>query len=387
MISSRHLLALSVAGVVAIGLALWVSSRNSGEPPAATGPVLPGLEPQLNSVSEVRLTKGDGTRATLRKGATQWQVAERGFPADSGRVRKLLINLADLQVEEPKTRDPASYPELGVEDVGANKNAGGTRIDLIEPKGAVSIIVGKPSGTNASFVRVAGSAQSVLATPQLIPDADPRRWLDNAVLDLPQDKVKQVEVQPGSRTAATQTDFTVSNLPKGRELSSASAADPVAGSLASLTLDDVRKAAAAQSTAADTAHAVFHTFDGLVVDVAGRKEGDLRYIRLSAHADAAGAKAQADALAKFDGWELAIPGYKYDAVFRPMDELLKPLPEKPKPQKAHAATPGSTPKATPLSKAPPRSPAPAGAAASPSPPASASPPASPAKPDSAAASQ
>jgi hypothetical protein len=87
-LSSRGLGALLVAGLGVIAIALWVTSRN----PSAGGgdtnqPVLPGLEQAVNSITQVKLTKG-GTHTTLEKQATDWMVAERGYPADSSRVRK-----------------------------------------------------------------------------------------------------------------------------------------------------------------------------------------------------------------------------------------------------------------------------------------------------------
>ena len=53
----------------------------------------------------------------VEKGATDWTVGERDYPADSGKVRKLLLDLAALSVVEEKTRIPENYPALGVEAV------------------------------------------------------------------------------------------------------------------------------------------------------------------------------------------------------------------------------------------------------------------------------
>lgn len=331
MLNSRRIAVLLVAGVAVIALALWVSSRTPTEGTPETGKlVLPGLEHSVNDVSEVRLLKGDGTRTTLRKGATQWLIVERGFPADSSRVRKLLLDLAQLQVVEDKTSDPASYAEIGVEDVSSPK-AGGTRIELVEPGKTVSLIVGNPSGTHSSYVRVASSRQSFLASPQVIPEADPRRWLDENVIDLSESRVKDVEEQPSTgpaytvtRPSAKEAVFTVPDLPKGRELASVSAANPIASALASLTLDDIHKP---PTPVTFPDHAMFQTFDGLTVDVNGRKEGDRRFIELKAESSTKATEQEAQALnSRFGGWDIEVLGYKYDSLFQPLDGLLKPLP-------------------------------------------------------------
>ena len=290
--TARRVTFLLIASVVVIALAAWLSSNRHAQSGTTAGelaagqPVLPGLEKSsLNSVTEVRLSKGDGTRTTLRKGAADWTVGEREYLADSGKVRKLLLDLAALNVVEGKTRIAENYPALGVEDIDSAK-ATGTRVDAVTPAKTVSLIVGKSSGAKSGFVRVVNSPQSLLAAPLITLDADPRRWLDHTLIDIAQDRIKQVAVKPAdgpgytaSRTSKEQPDFTVAEIPKGRELSSPAAADPIAGSLGAVSLDDVQHAPPSPATGPSTgspagvAHAVFNTFDGLKIDVAGRKDG------------------------------------------------------------------------------------------------------------------
>ncbi len=351
-LDSRRLAAVLLAGVVVVALALWLTLRTPSEGSDQTGElVLPRLEQSVNAITEVHLAKGDGTQTTLRRGATEWIVGERGFPADSSRVRKLLLDLAQLQVVEDKTTDPTSYAEIGVEDVTSPK-AVGTRIALVEPAKTVTLVVGNTSGTRSSYVRVAGTKQSYLASPQLNPEADPRRWLDDNVIDLPEARVRDVEEHPATgpsytitRPTAQQATFTVPDLPKGRELSSVSSANPVASALSSLTLDDIHKVAGAQ-TYPD--HVTFQTFDGLTIDASGRKDSDRRFIVLSAQSTSKATEPEAKALdSRFGGWEIELAGYKYDSIFQPLDGLLKPLPPVVK-TKGKAKAPG---KASSLVKA------------------------------------
>ena len=350
MITPRRLWILLVAAVVALALGLWLSSQRQVETVTESGRlVLPELKGLLNSVTELRLAKGDGSKATLRKGGAEWTVVERGFPADSTRVRKLLLDLAELTVVEEKTREPESYPQLGVEDVSSPK-ATGTRVDIVTPARTLGLIVGKPSGGKSNFVRLAGAPVSLLASPQLMPDADAARWLDRPLIDIAEGRVKEVALQPASgppytvaRSSAQQTDFTVSKLPKGRELSGPGAANAVAGALAALTLDDVRKAGGAGT---EPAHATFQTFNGLTVEVTGHKDGDRRFIALSAKSTGKDTEAEAQGVdARVAGWEFEVPGYKYDALFRPLEDLLK----KPEPPPQKAAAKGKKDKSTPVS--------------------------------------
>jgi hypothetical protein len=332
--TARRVTFLLIAGVLVIVLAVWLSSKRQGERATLAGdPIVPGLEKSaLNSITEVRLSKGDGTKTTLKRGATDWSVAERDYPADSGKVRKLLLDLAALNVVEEKTRTPEYYPALGVEDPNSAK-ATGTRVDAVTAVKTYSLIVGKSSGAKSGYVRVVNTPQSYLAAPLITLDADPRRWLDHTLIDIPQDRIKEFAVKPAQGLSFTatrpnkdQSDFTVAEVPKGRELSSPAAADPIAGSLAGVALDDVQHAP--QTPPPGVSHAVFSTFDGLKIDVAGRKDGTRTLVSFTPSSSAKETEAEAKTLAaRLNGWEFEIPSYKYDGLFRPLEDLLKKPPE------------------------------------------------------------
>jgi hypothetical protein len=332
--TARRVALLLIASVVVIVLAIWLSSGRNVEHPAQTGqPILSGFDKStLNNITEARLSKGDGIKTTLKKGATDWSVAERDYPADSGKVRKLLLELVTLSVVEEKTRLPDNYPALGVEDT-KSAQATGTRVDLVTPAKTFSVIVGKSAGTKSGYVRVVDSPQSFLASPSVTVDADPKRWLDHTLIDIPQERIKSVAVKPAegagytaSREKKEQTDFTVSDIPKGRELSNPAAADAIAGSLGSMTLDDVQHLP--QTPPTGVSHSVFTTFDGLKIDVAGRKDGSRTLVALTPSSTDATTEAEAKALdARLKGWEFEVPSYKYDGLFRSLEDLLKKPPE------------------------------------------------------------
>ena len=343
--TARRVAWLLVAGALVIAFAIWLSSLRHLERATLAGdPVLPGLGRGVNTVTQVSLRRGDETHATLSKQGTEWLVAERGWPADRGKVRKLLLDLGALNVVEEKTRLPANYVQLGVEEVSSPK-AGGTRIEVHSPATQWALIVGRPSSAKSGYVRRADSPQSLLAAPLLSVDADPKGWLARSIIDITPERVREIEEHPAqgpaftaARAKAEQNDFTVSPLPKGRELSSPGAADALAAALSSLNLDDVSKAPA--SPAAAAARAVVRTFDGLEVTVTGRKDGARSLLTLSAQSSAAAGAADTQQLnARLAGWEFQVPDYKYAAIFVALDELLKPLPERAKKSPAPTKAP------------------------------------------------
>lgn len=329
--TGRRVGALLVAALVVIALGLWLSSRKIQDTQSGAGaPVIKGLKAQINDVSEIRISRGDGSKATLRKEPATWVVAEREYPADSGKVRKLLLDLSELAVVEAKTSDPEKYAQLGVEDV-TTPTAGGTRLELVTPEKVHGVIIGRTSGMKSAYVRATDARQSMLATPQVMADADPQRWLDTAMVDVPEARIREVEVTPTngpaykiSRETKEQTDFTVTGVPKGRELSSPGAPSVVTRELAGLMLTDIRKADTAAAATASP-KAVFRTFDGLEIQLQGRADGDRRYVSLTAQSTANETKDEATKLAaRVKDWEFEIPNYKYDGIFKPLEELLTP---------------------------------------------------------------
>ena len=177
-----------------------------------------------------------------KKRAEDWAVGEREYAADSGKVRKLLLDLGALQVVEEKTSDPANYSRIGVEDV-SSPQATGTQHRSRDAEEGVHPHRRQARGHEVRRTcALPARRRAALASPQITPDADPKRWLERAVTDIPESRVKDVAVAPASGPAYTvsrekkeQTDFTVSNVPKGRELSSPGAGNPVAGDLTTLT--------------------------------------------------------------------------------------------------------------------------------------------------------
>jgi len=340
-VSARRVAWLLAAGVAVIAFAIWLSSRRHLERDMAAGAlVLPGLEHNVNTVTKVALRKGDGTHATLQKEGDTWRVQERGWPADVGKVRKLLLDLGALNIVEEKTRLPANYQQLGVADVGSPK-ATGTLIEISSPARSWAVIIGKSSGAKSGYLRVANAPQTLLAAPLLTVESDPKGWLERTLLDVPVARVRQVEERPAQGPSYTvvrekkeQNDFTVSPLPKGRELTSAAAAEPITTSLASLSLDDVRKGD--PKTDPPAARALYRTFDGLELEVSGRKDGTHSLIGISARSTGQDTAAEAERLtARLTGWEFEIPEYKYTAMFSPHEDLLKKPPQ---PAKKAAAT-------------------------------------------------
>jgi hypothetical protein len=255
------------------------------------------------------------------------------------------------------------------------------QIEIDGPKQPIKLIVGKQAqGAQSQYVRRAGEPKSWLVNKSIDTSSSADQWLRKDVIDVSADRVQSAEVtveksKPYSAVKKTRADedFSVEGLPKGKQLSSPSAADNFATALASLTLSDVK--AASEVTDPPSARATIKTFDGLVTEATGWKKDDKHYIALKTSYDPAladkfkvataepekkdGAGTDGDkkdapansegappadkpaeaeaakpagrnveqestkANAQLNGWVFEIPAYKYDAIFKPVDELIK----------------------------------------------------------------
>lgn len=341
--TQRQLAILFAVSIVVLGLAVWVAhDEHRGSASVAGMTVLPGLAGHLNAVTSVHISGADGKQVTLAKGKTRWMVQNVGYPADSGKLRKLLIDLGNLKAMARKTRLKQNYPLLGVQSV-TTAGASGVRIDVVSPQHTWSLIVGHNDEGIGAYVRRVGHKQTLLASPLVMADAQSAQWLEAVIVDIPRKQVRSIEERLAGafpyrieRAKAAARNFHVIGIPPGRSLESADAANPVASALSNLTLSNVRKA---MPTPANVrlSTALFTTFNGLDITVSGyrlAKKGP-NYIELTAHGSNPKAAAAAARInARVHGWQYRIPGYSYRQIFQSLAGLLKPLP------KPHRAAPG-----------------------------------------------
>jgi hypothetical protein len=312
---THHLLILIAAAVVAILAAVWARSVHEPAHTVGTGTLLvPGLEAKLNDVTTLSVKGKDGTTVTLDRGTDSWSVRERsGYPADTAKVRKLLIGIAQAKLLEPKTANAESYGELGVADpttAAASPPASpekdkspakpeatsGALVELqapIEGQDKVALIIGNSArGATSTYVRKVGDAQSWLASGDLSVAADPMTWVDRTIMNVAANRIQQVSIRhPDGQTLVIDkakkddANFTVHDIPDKREVKYASIGNPTASALASLRFDDVATLADKDPSSHSPLVAEYRTFDGMVVTLQAYADGDKRYAHFTAAFD------------------------------------------------------------------------------------------------------
>ncbi len=357
---SRRALTLLLAVVAALAVIAGVLSLSERREMESDALLMPALKPVLNDLTRITvLGAGAETVATLERSAAGWSVAERaGYPADLGRLRALLLGLAEARIVEEKTSNPDSYAKLGVQDIEA-EDAGGVRLNLEADGQAFSVILGDSAvgGGDMTYARRPGEATSWLVTGELDPPREAGDWLDRNVTDIASDRVATVTLtHPDgtvlrlTKTSRSATDFDVESIPEGRKLSYPAVANGIGSVLASLTLDDVQPAATFDPGETQAVTGRFETFDGLVVESQAWVSDEETHVAFTATADRSVAERHADmpgeaeadngeaALPdfasieteattlqqRFDGWVYTLPGFKAEQFSRRLEDLLAP---------------------------------------------------------------
>jgi hypothetical protein len=310
----------------------------------------PALAGELDTVTSLSVLKGGATPSvTVQKQGQEWTVAERAnYPADVAKLRTLLLALSDTKIREEKTSNPANYSIIGVEDP-TKPGATGAQIDLTAKDGKHGVIVGK-SVAGGNFVRRLGENSSYVVEPGISFEAEPRYWIDTRLLDIASDKIQSIEFKPATgpaysvrrvvepsgkppdakaadpKTAGTPaatpppppaSKFVLEGVPSGRLAADQQTLAPAPNFLSNLADEDVAKAGDI-----DFSKPLIVTVtlaDGSVITLTGVAVGDKRWIQVAAPKDAA-------LSAKANGRAFEIATYRYDGIFKPLEQLLVPKP-------------------------------------------------------------
>jgi hypothetical protein len=345
-VTHRRFTTLLIGALAVILGALYLNSNRNPPPPDARGLLLlPTLAGELDFVTALTVRKG-GTApvVTVHKVARQWAVAERAdYPADVVKLRKLLLALSDAKIVEEKTSSPANFSIIGVEDP-TQPGAMSAQVTVAARDGEHSVIVGKPSDPGY-FARRAGENQSYLVEPPISLETEPRYWIDSRLIDVPTKSIQSVEIKPAAgagyvihRLKPGEEGFGLDGTPAARKAVDASALAPSTTLLSGLNVEDV--AAADGMDFGNATQAIITMTAGDVITLIGMPIAGKHWIKVTSSKDVALA-----AKAKDRAFEVA--SYRYDAIFRPLEQLLVPKESK---AAGKASAPGHGPKPPPEHK-------------------------------------
>ena len=268
-----------------VGLAGWLlEHQGTGSIPGFTSADERPVAPAARSPAEVQAIRiqGQGNAIELRRDGHRWQLASsHGYPVPGDRVVPMLRSLGRLRAAYVSTASPpayASYGLTGIDDPTGRtvrvtlEGAGGKTIGTVTVGSTVSAPGG---GTRHSLtaLMLPGDSRIWLADGDLKILADPIRWLDNHITDMPEGNILDITtITPGgerlalARAGADENLRVTDGLPPGTEIKKVWLLDDIAHILGHLRFFDVERASAFtpipadrwQITAKTTDHVVFH---------------------------------------------------------------------------------------------------------------------------------
>lgn len=325
--NTRQIKTLAIVLIILLaGLVATTLSNNQTD--IATGGLLfPDLKARINDISQVSITKA-GQSVTLKNDAGQWVLAElQNYPVDTGKLRQLLLALADARKLEEKTSNPDMYERLGVEDTAADNQ--GTEIRISGPDSASTLILGNLAQRKYRYARIAGETKSWLIDQNPTLPVALSGWLLPEILNIDSSMIQSVTIVHGDgetirieKDHRAARDYTVPDIPDGRELRYPSIVDSIAGVLGGLNLADVAEASVAEDDD-NSARTIFTTFDGLEITVDSWIRDTNTWIRAHADHDDAESDEASKINERIGGWEYQIQRYKADQLRRRWDDILK----------------------------------------------------------------
>ena len=329
------LLAAATLALIVLAIAAITSGDRRVSRAAPGERALPALAAKLGEVGSVGI-KRNALSLTFVRDGDNWFVAEKGnYPAAAGKVRQIVLAMADAVLVEPKTQKAEFYPRLDVEDPGNGKS---TLVTLKDKSGGTlaEMIIGKRrydrlgTGTDGIYVRKLGDTQAWLARGSLEFSDQLSSWLDRRILDIPEKRIAKATLTQADGTmlvisrAKPEDKFMVEGAPADAKFKSETTTSEPAMALETLDLDDVKPAAEMPLPDKDVVAASFTTFDGLTVDVRLLDKGDMHWVALSA-AGSGAAEAEAKAINdKASRWTYAIPSYKAAQLKMKLADMLEP---------------------------------------------------------------
>ena len=298
-------------------------------------PALPTLRAKLGELAWVRVSHG-AVVANFAQIGGKWALIEKGnYPADQGKIGRLLLALADLTLVEAKTQRAELFGRLAVED----PKLGHSTLVALQDRGGATVaelIVGNRrhdrlgGGNDGVYVRRPGSDQAWLARGTLDIPETLVGWLDRRIIDVPAARIASVKLSdPGGGTLILKRDapdgaFAIENLPDDAKVKKPEALAQPAGALAELDFDDLRPAADLPVPDQGVASATFTTFDGLSVELFLFERNGTDWAAFDV-SGSGGAETEAKAIAdRLSHWSYAIPAATAKLLRTKLADLVEP---------------------------------------------------------------
>lgn len=301
---NRNLVFIAVT-VVAVVAAVAISQQRAPQTRKETSLLFPDLAAKVNEVSELQV-RDALSELTVRRVSGTWRVVEGDdYPALVDKVKQTVVGAADLRVVAEKTQNPDLHKRLGVEDL-ESKGAESHLLTLKrDGEELASFIKGKarrsqsPSHSPGFYARLPDQPQALLVEGGLEISTDVAEWIERDIVDIEGVEVSDIRLSHREgpevilKRETPEDDLVLQNIPEGKEQESEYAIVRLAGVMANIYVNGVKRADRFAS-AAPAANIEVKTFDGLLATAQVYVEDEKTYAQFSFAATPEAAEAKAD---------------------------------------------------------------------------------------------
>jgi hypothetical protein len=332
-----HFVVLAILAVVSTiaAIAAYAANNTWSDAPVGGAKAFPALAKKAGEVAAIELRQGEKA-VTIERQDAVWRFKERaGYPVMIEKVRALLVNLAQADLVEAKTRVADRYGLIELEDP-AGKDAKSRNVRVLDDKGGViaEAVVGKKRsdafgyGKPGTYLRKPGEAQTWLTNVELDAPTGLKDWIKTDAFQVDSSKVSRVTVEmPGEQPLKIERNADKKlvlglSTPQGQKLKDEGVADSIARAAAYIDFDDVRKLAAAP-TGKDVSIVKLEAEGGLAVTMRVRKDGEGQWLSLTAAGEGDAKKTADEITARTAGWEYKVSQNKVDAMLKRRADLFE----------------------------------------------------------------
>ena len=213
--------------LLAIGLGVMLSSGKR-QTEIASDHLFPELQKHVDRVASLRVKNANGMILDAVLVDNNWRAADKAnYPLNQENVVRLLNNLVQAKLDSAKTAKPENHARLGLQNISV-EDSQAQLLELKAGERSWQLLVGNSASSgNGLFVRKPDDHQTWLTkTPLTLPD-DSNAWLKAQILDLSADQLVSVNregqwqaiLSKEQVTDGAVNNWTLENMPQGRELS------------------------------------------------------------------------------------------------------------------------------------------------------------------------
>ena len=290
----NSLFGLGLAAVAAVVLAIVLVGREASENQTLDSDerMFAELLGRANDVSIVEVVSG-GEKFSIERVGERWIVPEKSnYPAKFEVVKKIIMDVAELELTAKKTNDPERHGVLGLASPSAEMG-GALALQLFDQEGAslASLLVGDKdrSGRDLRYVRYPNDNQAWLGSGGPEVAVDLLVWVDKNLISIRHDRVRKIffSHEDGDSAELERFDralfkYSIKKLPSGMKMASPAIVNASGGALSFLQFLDVRPLVEVSAGVEPVTRTRLQTWDGLIVTISLFEYDDLIWAHISA---------------------------------------------------------------------------------------------------------